>query len=49
MRDLNAFLPAGSGWTLKEARAINNRGQIIGSGKLHEQEHMFLLTPVTLR
>ena len=49
MLDLNAFLPAGSGWTLEEARAINNRGQIVGSGKLHGQDHMFLLTPATLR
>ena len=49
MRDLNASLPAGSGWTLEEARAVNNRGQIVGSGKLHGQEHMFLLTPTTKR
>ncbi len=45
MLDLNAALPAASGWTLEAARAINNRGQIIGSGTLNGQAHMFLLTP----
>ena len=45
MLDLNTCLPSGSGWTLEEARAINSKGQIIGSGKLSGQEHMFLLTP----
>lgn len=45
MLDLNACLPSGSGWALEEARAINNKGQIVGSGKLHGQAHMFLLTP----
>lgn len=45
MLDLNACLPSASGWTLEEARAINNEGQIVGSGRLHGQEHMFLLTP----
>ena len=47
MLDLNTCLPSGSGWTLEEARAINNKGQIIGSGRLSGQEHMFLLTPIT--
>lgn len=45
MLDLNACLPSGSGWTLEEARTINNKGQIVGSGKMNGQEHMFLLTP----
>ena len=45
MRDLNAALPAGSGWTLEKAKAINNKGQIIGTGTLNGQAHMFLLTP----
>ena len=43
--DLNTYLPPASGWTLEEAQAINNKGQIVGSGKLNGQEHMFLLTP----
>lgn len=30
--DLNAFLPAGSDWSLDEARGINHRGQIVGTG-----------------
>ena len=47
MLDLNACLPSGSGWMLEEARAINNKGQIVGSGKLSGQTHMFLLTPST--
>jgi len=46
MRDLNAYLLSSSGWTLEEARAINNKGQIVGSGKLNGQAHMFLLTPI---
>ena len=47
MLDLNTCLPSGSGWMLEEARAINNKGQIVGSGELNGQEHMFLLTPIT--
>ncbi len=49
MLDLNACLPNSSGWMLEEARAINNKGQIVGNGKLNGQEHMFLLTPTTKR
>ena len=43
--DLNTYLPPGSGWTLEEAQAINNRGQIAGTGTFHGQLHLFLLTP----
>jgi probable HAF family extracellular repeat protein len=43
--DLNRLLPAHSGWTLEEARAINNRGQIAGQGHFHGQARAFLLTP----
>ncbi len=43
--DLNTCLPSGPDWILEEAQAINNRGQIVGSGKFNGQEHMFLLTP----
>jgi VCBS repeat-containing protein len=32
LQDLNALVPAGSGWTLVEARDVNNAGQIIGYG-----------------
>lgn len=43
--DLNTCLPPASGWTLEQAQAINNRGQIAGSGTFHGQPHLFLLTP----
>lgn len=45
MQDLNVLLPAASGWILEEARAINNKGQIAGSGTRDGQPHAFLLTP----
>ena len=32
MTDLNTLLPAGSSWTLTEARAVNDAGQIAGFG-----------------
>lgn len=43
--DLNTLLPPTSGWTLTEAVAINDRGQIVGTGKHNGVEHGFLLTP----
>lgn len=42
--DLNGSLPANSDWVLTYARAINDRGQIVGSGTIHGQHHAFLLT-----
>ncbi|HZM00207.1 MAG TPA: hypothetical protein VFD43_08150 [Planctomycetota bacterium] len=30
--DLNFFIPPGSGWTLSEAQAVNDRGEIVGFG-----------------
>jgi len=45
LTDLNVLLPAGSGWTLAEARAINDKGQIAGEGQFHGHTHAFLLTP----
>lgn len=46
MQNLNALIPAGSGWVLVDANAINDAGQIAGRGFLNgnEQEHAFLLT-----
>jgi hypothetical protein len=35
-----------AGWTLEEARDINNQGLIVGEGKLSGVRHGFLLTPV---
>ena len=42
--DLNDYLPAGSGWTLTEATAINDNGQIVGYGFHNGLEHGFLMT-----
>lgn len=46
MQDLNRLVPRDSGWTLIDARAINDRGQIVGDGLHHGQERGFLLTPM---
>ena len=43
--DLNTLLPPHSGWILREARAVNDRGQIVGNGMQNGQAHAFLLTP----
>jgi uncharacterized protein (TIGR03437 family) len=47
MYDLNRQLVNGSGWQLTAATGINNAGQIVGTGIIQEQQHAFLLTPVT--
>jgi probable HAF family extracellular repeat protein len=48
MEDLNTLLDAsGSGWSLTEARAVNEVGQITGVGLLSGVSHGFLLTPVS--
>jgi probable HAF family extracellular repeat protein len=46
MIDLNAHLVPGSGWTLTDARGINDRGQITGVGMVGGTMHGFLLTLV---
>ncbi|HWI69594.1 MAG TPA: hypothetical protein VNS88_14665 [Nitrospiraceae bacterium] len=46
MRDLNSLIPANSGWTLINANAINNVGQITGYGSKYGHNHGFVLTPV---
>lgn len=43
--DLNTLIPADSGWTLNEATAINESGQIVGTGTRTGQTRAFLLTP----
>ncbi|WP_374674169.1 hypothetical protein [Ideonella sp.] len=44
--NLNRRLAAGhAGWTLLDARAINDRGEIVGRGLLHGQSAGFLLVP----
>jgi probable HAF family extracellular repeat protein len=45
MLDLNRSIPPDSGWTLTEARAINDRGQVVGIGRRDGQPRGFLLTP----
>ena len=44
MVDLNTYLPADSGWILTTATAINDNGDIVGSGLMGGQVHGFLLT-----
>jgi probable HAF family extracellular repeat protein len=49
MADLNDRLPAGSGWVLLEARAINSLGQIVGIGRVNGGNiRGFLLNPSSL-
>jgi probable HAF family extracellular repeat protein len=43
--DLNRLIDGRSGWILEEGRAINNRGQICGSGSRNGRRRAFLLTP----
>lgn len=42
--DLNSPAVAASGWVLSSATAINNAGDIVGTGLLNGQSHGFLLT-----
>ena len=44
MTDLNTLIPAESGWILTAATAINDNGDIVGTGLLNGQAHGFLLT-----
>jgi probable HAF family extracellular repeat protein len=47
--DLNSLIPAGSGWALTTAAAINDQGQIAGYGiSPSGQTHAFLLQPVSI-
>lgn len=45
LSDLNALLPPHSGWRLESASGINDRGQIVGSGRHNGKPRAFLLTP----
>jgi probable HAF family extracellular repeat protein len=47
MYNLNNLIPAGSGWELTFASAINASGQIVGVGLLNGQTRAFLATPDT--
>jgi probable HAF family extracellular repeat protein len=44
MTDLNTLVAADSGWILTAATAINDNGDIVGTGLLDGQAHGFLLT-----
>jgi len=44
--DLNTLIETNSGWILRDARAINNSGLIIGSGVFNGEAREFLLSPV---
>jgi probable HAF family extracellular repeat protein len=45
MFNLNNLIPAGSGWELVEATALNDAGQIVGYGRFNDHTRAFLLTP----
>ena len=46
LRNLNDLIPPDSGWTLSNAEAINNNGQIAGTGIFSGRYRAFLATPV---
>ena len=45
LTDLNALLPAGSGWVLTTAGDINDRGEIVGTGTHDGVQRAYLLAP----
>jgi probable HAF family extracellular repeat protein len=45
LSDLNDLIATNSGWELREARGINDGGQIVGWGVINSREHAFLMTP----
>lgn len=45
MRDLNTLISPTSGWVLEAAVAINDAGQIAGTGRLNGARRIFRLTP----
>jgi probable HAF family extracellular repeat protein len=47
MIDLNTILWNGGSWLLREADAVNDAGQIVGSGILNGQQHAFFLQPMS--
>jgi probable HAF family extracellular repeat protein len=44
--DLNALIPAGSGWLLQCAHGVNDAGWIVGDGLYHGQPRAFVLKPL---
>lgn len=47
--DLNRLIRPNSGWVLEEANAINDRGEIVGSGVSNGEHRAFLLIPLNGR
>jgi probable HAF family extracellular repeat protein len=47
MINLNTDLWNPGGWGLREATAVNDAGQIVGTGSLNGETHAFLLQPMT--
>lgn len=45
MVNLNTLIPADSGWILYSAGDINEKGQIVGTGRYKDNKRAFLLTP----
>jgi probable HAF family extracellular repeat protein len=45
MVDVNSLLPSNSGWVLRDAQAVNDRGQIVGFGNINGEQHAYLLSP----
>jgi len=45
MKNLNSLIDPNSGWVLQSARAINEKGQIVGKGSFNGQTRAFLLKP----
>jgi probable HAF family extracellular repeat protein len=48
-KDLNAYISQSSGWTLLEARGINNAGWIVGRGLYNGESRAFMLIPLVFR
>jgi probable HAF family extracellular repeat protein len=48
MADLNALIPADTGWELDFATAINASGQIVGRGVIGGENHAYLASPATV-
>jgi hypothetical protein len=46
MHDLNSLLEPNSGWILRDAQGINEKGQIVGFGEFEGESRAYLLTPV---
>jgi probable HAF family extracellular repeat protein len=49
MVDLNTLIDPTLGWVLTTAAAINDAGQIVGSGVINGQSHAFLMAPPAAR